>query len=211
MRLCLPPSISGMGTVSTPRSLTSLSIVYIGFSLDDSYTSTFASESNSWFGAHNTSKLLFPTIRGSPNRTITLNTSVQTFLPLENVLSLLGCFLSSKGTLTVIPYVRGHIRSLINSGLCPYITAPLRTAATASLGQITFNLGNSDFTLSYKSGESENPPTIKIVPITPLCLLFLTNMSFTWAIMESVVCLKNCFIISGLNRSFSLATLTVWE
>jgi hypothetical protein len=26
--------------------------------------------------------------------------------------------------------------------------------------------------LSYKSGESENPPTIKIVPITPLCLLF---------------------------------------
>jgi hypothetical protein len=56
----------------------------------------------------------------------------------------------------IAPYVRGHIRSLINSGLCPYITAPLRTAATASLGQITFNLENSDFTLSYKSGESEN-------------------------------------------------------
>jgi hypothetical protein len=46
------------------------------------------------------------------------------------------CILSSKYALTEIPYVRGHIRSLINSGLCPYITAPLRTAATASLGQI---------------------------------------------------------------------------
>jgi hypothetical protein len=57
----------------------------------------------------------------------------------------------------------------------PNITAPLRIAATASLGQITFNLGNSDFTLSYKSGESENPPTIKIVPIT-LYLLTTENI-----------------------------------
>jgi hypothetical protein len=31
------------------------------------------------------------------------------------------------------------LRSLINSGLCPYIAAPLRTAATASLGQITLS------------------------------------------------------------------------
>jgi hypothetical protein len=42
--------------------------------------------------------------------------------------------------------------------LCPNITAPLRIAATASLGQITFSLGNSDFTLLYKNGDSENPP-----------------------------------------------------
>jgi hypothetical protein len=130
-----------MGTVSTPRCLTSLSLIsYIGYSLDDSYTSTFATVSSALFGAHYTSKLLFPTIRGSPNRTITWNTFVQTYFQLENALSLLGCLLLSKGALTEIPYVRGHIRLLINSGLCPYITAPLRTAATASLGQITFKI-----------------------------------------------------------------------
>jgi hypothetical protein len=67
-----------------------------GYSLDDSYTSTFATVSSALFGAHDTSKLLFPTIRRSPNRTITWNTSVQTYFPLENALSLLGCFLLSK-------------------------------------------------------------------------------------------------------------------
>jgi hypothetical protein len=54
--------VSDMGTVSTPRRLTSLSLIaYIGFSLDDSYTSTFATVSNALFGAHVNSKLLFPT------------------------------------------------------------------------------------------------------------------------------------------------------
>jgi hypothetical protein len=56
-----------------------------------------------------------------------------------------------------------------NQGFDSEANVEVRTAATASLGQITFNLENSDFTLSYKSGESENPPTIKIVPITPPC------------------------------------------
>jgi hypothetical protein len=149
---------------------------------------------------------------------------------LENVLRSLGCLLFSKGALTEIPYVRGHIRSLINSGLCPYITAPLRTAATASLGQITlswrdvwseFIKQNPEDLLEIKRKFEAKKrgltakPTEATIPYPPS--LFKTyiekgqvkSMSFTWVIMESIVCLKNCFIISGSNRSFSFATLTV--
>jgi hypothetical protein len=86
-RICPRTYGISVGTVSTPRHLTSLSLIaYMGYSLDDSYTSTFATASNALFGAHVNSKLLFLTIRGSPDRYHNLEhirTNVETILPLS--------------------------------------------------------------------------------------------------------------------------------
>jgi hypothetical protein len=47
------------------------------------------------------------------------------------------------------------------------------------------------------------------VLITPPWLLFLSDISFTCAIMESIVFLKNCVMSVWSNRSLSLATVIV--
>ena len=75
----------------------------------------------------------------------------------------------------------------IKLGSFPNITAPFTMASTASWGQITPIFGNALFIRSYKTGDWENPPTIKIVPI-----LFPRNVSqenniFKWSIISSTI------------------------